>query len=315
MGTNELEMEDDGFRRQPDTAPPTWERIRKDKTMVIQSDTEETPIITIDWGPQCDVTFDPRGVVEMNGGKLRVYAQTGGARVLLDEVTLTDAVTSVKSQVNMGCDQYVITALLGSPRAANPTYCYCVAVVHSTVRQGGAEPPGPDVSDAEFVTLADDADLPNARRLIVGSGLSADVSTPGELTLTATASPTETITASGTVAGAVRFTPQAICSVDLAAYPAGTAARVRFLGSMLDSFGERMIREQYFGVVRWPTDWEITTGDVQVMGWYNSTTGDAFQGNNWTFSFAGTVLTAYTSVGASHHGPVDYKGLMFIELI
>lgn len=84
----------------------------------VTSDTRETPMLRIPWGPRLSVLFDPRDATNIAGGTVFVYAVIEADEFLISETTIPATGTMPAILLEAGCDSFLVTATLGTPLGA-----------------------------------------------------------------------------------------------------------------------------------------------------------------------------------------------------
>ena len=114
----------------------TSDRQTVDASPVVTTNASETSILNVPWGPNVDILFDPQNIASFAGGKVVLYAQCRGIRAKLSSVTITDITKPLWLTGGAGCENYVVTAQLGSAAAVPQPACRVVGTSYSG-RQGG----------------------------------------------------------------------------------------------------------------------------------------------------------------------------------
>lgn len=97
--------------------PRTVRKVYK----AVTSDTRETQMLRIPWGPRLSVLFDPRGATNIGGGTVNVYAIIEADQFLVRTVLIPVAGPMPVILVEAGCDSFLVTTTLGTPLAAGTT--------------------------------------------------------------------------------------------------------------------------------------------------------------------------------------------------
>ncbi len=99
----------------------------------VASDTRETPMLRIPWGPRLSVLFDPRSAINIGGGTVYVYAVIEADEFLVSETDIPLAGPMPVINLEAACDTFLVTATLGTPLPPNTdqTECFVYASTYA----------------------------------------------------------------------------------------------------------------------------------------------------------------------------------------